>query len=98
MIDSIAPILPNIVGLIAAMLILWRAEPAINRMDASTHWMIRYSMLLLAAGALALSVTIMAGTTPGYDTLFLALGIAMLLLCERRMRFLIHPKKGERRA
>ena len=42
----------NIAALACALLILWRVEPAIARMNRDTHWMIRYAMLLLAGGAL----------------------------------------------
>lgn len=98
MIDTIASLLFNLLGLFAASVILWRAEPALNRMTRTTHWMIRYAMLLIAAGALALCVAIIAGTPPGMDTLLLALGIAMLMLCERRLRYLVNHKSGDRHA
>lgn len=88
----------NIVGFIAVLLILWRVEPALNRMTRATHWMIRYAMLLVAAGALCMLVMIVTGTPPSFDTLLLAVGVAMLLLCERRLRFLVNQKSGDRHA
>lgn len=98
MIETISSLFFSMVGLVAASVILWRAEPALNRMTSATHWMIRYAMLLVAAGALALCVAIIAGTPPGLDTLLLATGIAMLMLCERRLRFLVNHKSGDRHA
>lgn len=98
MIDTIASLFVSLLGLVAASIILWRVEPALNRMTRTTHWMIRYAMLLIAAGALALCVAIIAGTPPGFDTLLLAIGIALLMLCERRLRYLVNHKSGDRHA
>ncbi|UCV02296.1 hypothetical protein [Dechloromonas denitrificans] len=81
-----------------AMLILWRTEPAINRMSKATHWMIRYALLLMAAGALAIILTTLAGDPPDPIVTLLAAGIALMLLCDRRLRLLLpHHKPGERR-
>jgi uncharacterized membrane-anchored protein len=98
MIDHLIQLACSVSGLVAVMLILWRVEPALNRMTASTHWMIRYSMLLVAAGALLMLTMILAGTPPSLDTLLLAIGLAMLLLCERRLRFLVNRRSGDRHA
>ena len=98
MIDHLIHLVFNLVGIVTVLLILWRVEPALNRMTASTHWMIRYSMLLVAAGALIMLALILAGTPPSFDTLLLALGLAMLLLCERRLRFLVNRRSGDRHA
>lgn len=89
MIDSLLDLL----GLAVAGLILWRTEPALNRMSSATHWMIRYALLLMAAGAMALLLTILAGQTPNVATLFLAAGLALLLICERRLRYLLTPPR-----
>lgn len=89
MIDSVL----DLIGLTVAALILWRTEPALNRMSTTTHWMIRYALLLMAAGALALLLSILAGQTPSFPTLLLASGLALLLICERRLRYLLtHPR------
>ena len=98
MIDHLIHLLLNAIGVAAVTLILWRVEPALNRMTAATHWMIRYSMLLVAAGALIMLVMMMTGSPPGFDTLLLAVGVAMLLLCERRLRFLVNRRSGDRHA
>lgn len=81
----------NLIGIVIAALILWRAEPALNRMSAETHWMVRYALLLMSAGAMGLLLYIFAGETPSPVTLILAAGIALMLICERRMRYLLPP-------
>lgn len=87
----------NLLGIVIAALILWRAEPALNRMSGATHWMVRYALLLMAAGALGLLLYILAGVTPSPVTLILAAGIALMLICERRMRYLLPPQQRRNR-
>ena len=72
------------IGLLIAIAILWRAEPALNRMSHGTCWMVRYGLLLLAAGALALGISTVTGNTPDPIDLLLAAGTALLLFRERR--------------
>lgn len=88
----------NIAALACALLILWRVEPAIARMNRDTHWMIRYAMLLLAGGALGTIGLIYIGAHIDPITLFTLAGIALLLICERRINHLIHIRKGSRHA
>ncbi len=88
----------NLAGLLCAMLIVWRTEPAIARMGRGTHWMIRYAMLLLAGGALGLALTIAGGASIDFCTLLLLAGIALLLICERRLRYLVTRTGGRRHA
>lgn len=93
MIDTVL----NLAGLFIAALILWRAEPALNRMSDETHWMVRYALLLMATGALALLLYILAGDTPSPIALILAAGIALMLICERRMRYLLPTQQRRNR-
>ena len=81
-----------------ALLILWRVEPALARMNGKTHWTIRYALLLIAGGALGTLVTIITGGHIDPIALFTLAGIALLLLCERRIDHLIHIRKGSRHA
>ncbi|MEW6612720.1 MAG: hypothetical protein AB1409_08265 [Pseudomonadota bacterium] len=74
--------------LLAAMVILVRAEPALNRMGRSTPILIRASFHLLALGAAAQIVTILAGEVPSWPTAIVVVGAASLLVCERRLRVL----------
>lgn len=88
----------NIVALACAMLILWRTEPAIARMDRGTHWMIRYAMLLITAGALIIIGLVISGTAIDFQTAILLAGIALLLICERRLRFLVPHRQRSHHA
>lgn len=76
---------------IACGVILWRVEPAINRMRRSTPWLIKLAFLLLAAGALFGLAYLCTGRKPSIPELLLAGGVAALMLCERRMRVLLPP-------
>lgn len=84
----------NLGAALFAGLILWRAEPAIARMGGATHWMIRYAMLLLAGGALGILIAITSGATIDFFTLLILAGIAMLLFCERRLRYLTNHRRN----
>lgn len=88
----------NLFGGAAAIAILWRVEPAIARMDRGTHWMIRYALLLLACGALAALLCICSGASVDPLTVLILAGIALLLLCERRISYLVRIRRGGRRA
>ena len=76
----------SIAALVVAGAILWRAEPALNRMSNSTCWMVRYGLLILAAGACALFISTVTGTPPDPIAVLLATGIALLLMRERRIQ------------
>jgi hypothetical protein len=91
-------LLINLAALVCALLILWRAEPALARMSAHTDWMIRYAMLLLAGGALAVVFAVLGGRQIDGGTLLILAGIALLLICERRLRYLVRPRPGDRHA
>lgn len=95
MTHPLASILLNLLAIAFAALILARAEPALARMGKGTQTMIRYAMLLLAGGALAIILTILSGTSIDLPTLLLLAGIALLLFCERRLRYLI-TRPGDR--
>lgn len=76
----------NFAAIACAGLILWRTEPALARMGTGTHWMIRYAMLMLAGGAIGVIISILSGAHVEFITLLVLLGIALLLLCDRRLR------------
>lgn len=94
---TLPTLLLNVAALACAGLILWRTEPAMARMGAATHWMIRYAMLLLAGGAAAIILAVVSGARIDFPTLLMLAGIALLLLCDRRLRYLIN-RPGDRRA
>lgn len=97
MTTPLANIILNLAAIACAALILYRAEPAIARMGRGTQTLIRYAMLLLAGGALAIILTILSGASIDLPTLLLLAGIALLLICERRLRYLI-TRPGDRHA
>lgn len=74
--------------LVAAVIIVWRAEPALNRMSPCTPFLIRVSFHLLTLGAVAEIVFILSGDVPSWPTAITTVGVAALLICERRLRLL----------
>lgn len=97
-------LLAQILFLLACAAILVRAEPANASMSEQTPLLIRVSFNLLAAGALGGIFYTLGGAVPHWIGVLLALGIAVLLLCDRRVRALtgirpLNPKdKGPRHA
>jgi len=86
----------KIVAVCAAGLILYRAEPALNRMSRQTHILVRVSMFLLVVGATAqIGSVVLFGYTPTASEALLLSGVAALLSCERRMRVLIPAPRRE---
>lgn len=82
----------------AAGVILYRAEPALNRMSGQTHIMVRISMFLLVVGSAAqLGSIILSGHIPTAPETLLFAGVAALLSCERLMRVLIPGPRRELR-
>lgn len=94
MIPLLLTLLPSIASALACVIILWRAEPALNRMTTGTHFTVRLAMWLLVVGAAAQLLALAMGTVPQWPTVVLELGVACLLYCERRLRVLIpRPRK-----
>lgn len=91
------PLILQVVVVISAAVIVARAEPALNRMGKSTPIMIRFSIHLLAVGALAeIGCIVFGGEVPTWPTVITTAGIAALLFCERRLRVLCQqPIKKE---
>lgn len=83
------PLLIQATALIACAIIVARAEPALNRMGKSTPILIRLSIHLLAVGALSeIGCILFSGEVPNWPTVIISIGIAALLVCERRLRVL----------
>lgn len=89
------PLLLSITSAAACAVILWRAEPALNRMTADTPAPVRVSMWLLTVGAAAQLLALALGAVPQWPTVLLELGVACLLYCERRLRVLV-PRQQRR--
>ena len=79
--------------LVAALVIVVRSGPALNRMSRCTPFMIRASFHLLTVGAIAEIVFILAGDVPSWPTAITSVGVAALLFCERRLRLLCPPTR-----
>lgn len=91
MIDAAA----QIVVASASIIIFVRSEGAMARMHASTHLIIRLAMWLLTVGAVAnVGAIALFGHIPDVPSVLLTVGIATLLMCERRMRILIPTRKA----
>lgn len=83
-----APLAAQTLFVIACLLIVWRAEPANNRMSRATPLLIRIAFNLLIAGAVACVLDTLLGSVPRWQTVLLAWGVAALLFCERRIMVL----------
>lgn len=85
MIDAIA----QLVAAGACIVILVRSEPAINRMRwGKTPILIMVSFWCLAVGAAGGIVEILYGYIPPLPVVLGGVGVAALLVCERRIRYL----------
>ena len=98
MIDQLLTHLLNLVAMLACAAILWRAEPALARMTRDTHWMMRYALLLLAGGALGTLLGIVGGLRIDFQTALLLAGIALMLMCERRLGHFVNLRRRNRHA
>lgn len=71
--------------ILASVVIIVRAEPALNRTSRCTPFMVRAAFHLLALGAAAEVVCIVVGDVPSWPTALDTAGIAALLICERQL-------------
>lgn len=79
---------------LACAVVVMRAEPALNRMHRQTQLIVRLSFYQLAVSAGAELLAIGAfGYVPSWREMLLASGIATLMLCERRLRYLARVRK-----
>ncbi len=72
----------------ACLIVIVRADAALNNMDKHTDTLVRYAFLLLAASAAAGIFAIWLGYVPGWREPLMSGGIAALMLAERRIRLL----------
>ena len=78
------------VVLIASLIILFRTEPALNRMSGRTPVGIRLAFCALAVGAVSMiNGIILSGYVPTASSALVTMGVALLLNCERRFRNLL---------
>lgn len=100
--DHVTDSFAQVIGIILCLIILVRAEPALNRMGGrAPPRLVRLAFALLATGGVAGIVGIVAGQVPDVSSLILAAGTAALIFCERRIRLLTRirtPRKGHNHA
>lgn len=78
----------------ACAVILWRGEPALNRLGPATPLIVRLALWLIVIGACAQLLGLVMGIAPQWPSVVLQSGIAALLYCERRLRGLVpHPRR-----
>lgn len=84
----------QILCIVASIGVLWRAEPALNRMSCDTHIVLRLAVHLLCVGAVAqIGAIWLFSHVPSVPELMMTIGIALLLICERRLRVLVPPPR-----
>ncbi|MDE2442103.1 MAG: hypothetical protein KGP14_13860 [Betaproteobacteria bacterium] len=88
----------QLITLLACALIFVRAEPVLNRCHFErTALLINIAFYMLTIGSLILGGSVLFGCIPSWPTAVLALGVAMLLLCERRVRVLFRTSRPKQR-
>ena len=84
----------QLVCTLASFVVLWRTEPALNRMSCCTHLVLRLAVHLLCVGAVAqIGVVVLFSYVPTVPEVLTTLGLALLLTCERRLRVLVPPPR-----
>jgi len=79
----------RLVALVACIVIIARTEPALNLMcHRQTPWLLALSFFLILVAAAAAAVFILLGNTPPIPAIIGAVGVACLMVCERRIRYL----------
>lgn len=80
---------------VACAIIIWRCEPAMNRMGrrAKTPYIMFGAFFLLAVAAAWQIVEILFGGLPSWPAGLVFSGAAGLLICERRLRVLCPPQR-----
>ncbi len=81
--------IPQIVALLAALVIFLRAEPVINLMGRACTLPVRVAFWLLSVGSAWLILSISQGYIPPPAVTLTLLGVAVLMLTERRIRGLL---------
>lgn len=78
----------QIVGVLACAVIIWRAEPALDRMTPETHLAVRLAIWTTMVGAVARIWWIANGGVPDHITVLMLVAFALLISCERRLQVL----------
>ncbi len=82
------------VALLATAVIFMRVEPVINLMGPACRTPVRVAFWSLLVGAAGLGLSITQGYRPNGWTVLLTVGVAALLLSERRVRGLLRAREN----
>lgn len=78
---------------LACVVVIVRAEPALSRMTQYTDMRVRIAIWLCIVGAAGRLGWIVLGGVPDPITVIMMIGLAALLICERRIRVLTGIRK-----
>lgn len=76
----------QLLGLVAATVIFWRAEHALNVMAPTMRFLLRVAFWLIVVGSAAFAVRIWQGYVPSVGVVLTMSGMALLLSGERRQK------------
>ena len=83
----------------ACLVIVLRCESTINHMTRTTPLLVRLAFWLLLVGAVGSATCILlAGDVPPWPAVFGVWGAALMLFCERRLRYLSKAPNGRAQA
>lgn len=83
----------------ACVVIIVRCETVINRMNRNTPIIVRLAFWLLLIGSVGAGAQItLGGAVPPWPAVFGVWGAALMLFCERRLRYLSKAPKGRAQA
>ena len=86
-------LLAQIIAVIACIVIIWRTEPALAHMTSDTHIAVRIAMWLAVVGAVSRVAWVAMGGIPDPITILMLIGMAKLILCERRLSVLTGSRR-----
>lgn len=87
-------LLAQLLAIAACVVIVWRAEPVLNRMSRCTPVLVRLAFLLVIVAATSAITMILLGDVPPWPSVLGSIGTAALLFCERRLRYLTRRPKN----
>jgi len=87
-------LLAQCLTVMSCLIILWRTEPALNRMSRCTPLLVRIAVWLIVVASASAIGMIALGDVPPWPSVLGVLGTAALLFCERRLRYLTRRPKS----
>lgn len=82
-------VIRQMIGLVACSVVIWRVEPALNRMGPGTHDSVRVALWMALLGSIAhIWWILIENNAPDWLSISALTSFAGLVLCERRIRVL----------